>query len=392
MSQVVLRTLKILTRGCFLLAFAIPFAGSAQTGSAEAKSTDRAIIQIAPYGSFRGHLAVLNDQIEIQENASRIGFELSVIKGTIRYFTGVELGINLFRSAQFLNADANTNSGFIRLGESQNLQVFSTRLGYLGADFGKYGVLKIGKQWGVYYDITGYTDNFNVFGGQGSATYVANSDGGETGTGRANQALTYRNKIGPLHLGGQLQMRSIENGYLFDGFGLSAQVAIWKGLKAGATYNKAYFEDFLVDNILGAGGQPEYLALGASYRSDHLDLGAVYATHTNGDLTRSEVDEELVSTVFDAEGFELFGKFKRPKYSILAGFNGYFPEVEGLPVSQDFKRQYYMVGAEYKPSRFAYLYAEYRYGKGINSFGIEALDVFTLGIRLDLRRSWEKML
>ena len=198
--------------------------GVAQTRDGVPKNIDSAKIRISPYGSFRGHIAVLNDQAEIQENASRIGFELSVQKGQIRYFTGVELAINLFRSAQLLNADANTNSGFIRLDESQNLQVFSTRLGYLGADFGKYGILKIGKQWGVYYDITGYTDRFNVFGGQGSATYVASSDGGETGTGRANQALTYRNKIGPLHLGGQLQMRSIENGYLFDGFGLSAQL------------------------------------------------------------------------------------------------------------------------------------------------------------------------
>ena len=366
--------------------------GVAQTRDGVPKNIDSAKIRISPYGSFRGHIAVLNDQAEIQENASRIGFELSVQKGQIRYFTGVELAINLFRSAQLLNADANTNSGFIRLDESQNLQVFSTRLGYLGADFGKYGILKIGKQWGVYYDITGYTDRFNVFGGQGSATYVASSDGGETGTGRANQALTYRNKIGPLHLGGQLQMRSIENGYLFDGFGLSAQLDVWNGLKAGVTYNKVYFEDFLVENTLGAGGQPEYLAVGVSYTSDHLDLGGVYATHTNGDLTRSAIDEDLVSTVFDAEGFELFGKFKRPKYSILAGFNGYFPEVAGLPVSQEFKRQFYMIGAEYKPSRFAYLYAEYRYGKGINSFGIEALDVFTLGIRLDLQRSWEKRL
>ncbi len=270
--------------------------------------------------------------------------------------------------------------------------MFSTRLGYLGADFGKYGILKFGKQWGVYYDITGYTDNFNVFGGQGSATYVGNSDGGETGTGRANQALTYRNKIGPLRFGGQLQMRSIDNGYLFDGFGLSAQVDVWGGLKAGATYNKVYFQDFLVDNILGAGGQPEYLAIGVSYNSDQLDVGAVYAQHTNGDLTRSVVDEELVSTIFDAEGFEVFGKFKHPKYAILAGFNGYFPKVSGLPVSQDFKRQFYMIWAEYKPWHFAYFYAEYWYGKGINFLGVEALDVFTLGIRMDLQRSWEKVL
>ena len=121
-------------------------------------------------------------------------------------------------------------------------------------------------------------------------------------------------------------------------------------------------------------------------------MGAVYANHTNGDLTRTLVEEDLLAVVFDAKGFELFGKFMGPKYSILAGFNGYFPDVEGLPISGDFKRQFYMIGGEYKPSRFAYLYAEFRFGKGINSFGIDAPDVFTLGIRLDLQRSWAKVL
>jgi len=375
-----------------LLVIFVPTLGFAQQDEVEGRNTDSVKIQIVPYGSFRGHFALLNEQLEIQENGSRVGIELSVHQGKIRYFTGVELGINLFRSAQFLNADANTNSGFIRFGESQNLQVFSTRLGYLGADFGRYGVVTIGKQWGVFYDITGYTDHFNVFGGQGSATYVANSDGGDTGTGRANQALTYRNTLGPISFGGQLQMRSIVNGYLLDGFGVSAQFAFWDHFKAGAAYNKSYYDDFFVDNTLGMGGQPEYLALGISYSSDILELGGVFSRHTNGDLTRSLVEDELIATVFDAEGFELFGKFKKPKYSILAGFNGYFPDVEGLPVSQEFKRQFYMIGAEYKPSRFAYFYAEYRYGKGINSFGIEALDVFTLGLRLDFSRAWEKWL
>jgi len=381
-----------LIRTLRFLIFFTPILVVAQNEVEKPENSNAVKIEIAPYGSLRGHIAVLNDQVEIQDNASRIGFELSVYKGKIRYFTGVELGINLFRSTQFLNADANTNSGFIRFDESQNLQVFSTRLGYLGADFGRYGIVTLGKQWGVYYDITGYTDNFNVFGGQGSATYVGNSDGGETGTGRANQALTYRNTIGPVTLGGQLQMRTIENGYFFDGFGVSAQVEVLKGLKAGAAYNKAYFDDFLIDNVLGAGNQPQYLALGLSYSSDNLDLAGVYAQHVNGDLTRSVVEEELVATIFDASGFELFGKFKRAKYSILAGFNGYFPDVEGLPLSPDFERQYYILGAEYKPSRFAYLYAEYRYGEGINNLGIEAPDVFTLGIRLDLQQSWAKTL
>ncbi|MEJ2583709.1 MAG: porin [Robiginitalea sp.] len=384
--------MTLVSRNFLVLILFVPLLGFSQNSDRETPNTDPLKIQFAPYGSFRGHFAVLDGQAEIQENASRIGFELSGTKRKIRYFVGVELGINLFRSAQLLNADANTNSGFIRFGQTQNLQVFSTRLGYLGADFGRYGILTIGKQWSVFYDITGYTDRFNVFGGQGSATYVASSDGGETGTGRANQTLTYRNTFGPLQIGGQLQMRTTQNGYLIDGFGASIQLEIWKGLKAGVGYNKVYFDDFLLENTLGFANHPEYMALGLYYTSENLDAGAVYVNHSSGDVARSLVEEEVIATVFDAKGFELYGKFKRPKYSILAGFNGYFPVVEDLPLSGDFKRQFYIIGAEYKPSRFAYIYAEYRYGKGVNSFGVEAQDVFTLGIRVDLQRSWEKML
>jgi len=80
---------------------------------------DSTKIGFTPYASFRGHFAVYDGEMEIQENASRIGFELSVYRDKVRYFAGTELGINLFRSPQLFNADANTNSGFITIDDDQ---------------------------------------------------------------------------------------------------------------------------------------------------------------------------------------------------------------------------------------------------------------------------------
>ncbi len=351
---------------------------------------DSVTLSITPYGSFRGHLAVVRDEIEIQENASRIGFELSVRGQRFRYFAGAELAINLFRSPKSLNPDGNTNSGFLRLDFTQNAQVFATRLGFLGVDMGKYGTFTIGKQWGLYYDVSGYTDMFNVFGGQGSATYVANGDGGETGTGRASQAVVYRNTFGKLHLGGQVQMRSFDNGYFIDGFALSAQYEAFKNFRIGATYNKAYFSDFFISNILGLNGQPEYFVLGAAYNTEVWDFGLVYASHTNGDLAEAVVEQELVSAIYDASGIELMAKFKQRTYTLLAGFNGYYPDVDDLPIDPDFERQFYIVGAEYKPTKYAYFYAEYRFSDSTSSLGLDASNVFTLGIRLNVSRTWER--
>jgi hypothetical protein len=58
----------------------------------------------------------------------------------------------------------------------------------------------IGKQTAVHYDVTSYTtDRFNVFGGQGTSTCVAGTDGGASGTGLLDPDF----KTGYLILGGE---------------------------------------------------------------------------------------------------------------------------------------------------------------------------------------------
>ncbi|WP_274474657.1 porin [Mangrovimonas aestuarii] len=351
------------------------------------KQTDSIKIEFKPYSSFRGHLAYYNDEIEIQENASRIGFDLAVLKEKTRFFVRVNLGVNLFKGPVQFNVDANTNSGFLTVRDEQSRQVFTSRLGYLGIEFEKYGILSIGKQWSVYYDVSGYTDWFNVFGGQGSATYVAQSDGGDSGTGRANQAIIHRFSWWKLAFGSQLIFNNTINNNLIDGFGFSLQFKPIEGLSIGSAFIKRNLADPAEELVLGLNGDSQYWTVGASFMNDKLELGFVYANQKNGDYTETVVQSELVSAVFDAEGIEFYAKFKKPKYSILAGYNYYDPKVSDLPIDSEYNIKYFILGAEYKPIGLTTIYGEFRLSDSVDQFGISDFNVLTLGLRFELHRN-----
>jgi predicted porin len=195
----------------------------AQTTAAKKDST---AVLVNLYGSFRGHFAAYNKEIEIQENASRMGFEISTKRKSIRYFAGLEMQVNMFRSATSFNLSASTTGGYLEADRNQNRQLLTSRLGYLGIDLGKWGSFVLGKQRSIYYDISSYTDRFNVFGGGASATYTAGTDGGYTGTGRADQAFTYRNRTGRFSYGAQFQFLNTNNNRWLDGLSFNLQAEL----------------------------------------------------------------------------------------------------------------------------------------------------------------------
>ncbi|MBK9287490.1 MAG: porin [Flavobacteriales bacterium] len=213
---------------CLLVLLALP-----TMAQQPAVVPDTSELSIRPYGSFRGHMALYNEALELQQNGSRVGFEIRFKVKKVTYFATSELAINMFRNDISFSASASTNGGFLTVDQGQANQVFATRLGYIGADLGKCGQLTVGKQWGAYYDVSGYTDRFNVFGGQASNSYNGGTDGGLLGTGRADQAVVYRNKFGPVSFAGQLQFRSVVNEEMVDNYGGSVQVQLTKGLKVG---------------------------------------------------------------------------------------------------------------------------------------------------------------
>ncbi|BAP29721.1 gram-negative porin domain protein [Chryseobacterium sp. StRB126] len=358
-------------------------------------------IVIQPYASLRGHLAVYDDKMELQENASRIGVEFNIKKRDFGFIAGGEIQLNMFKGGTSFNVDGNLSGGFLTLESVQKQQVFGNRLGYLGLDLGKLGTLTIGKQWSVYRDVTSYTDRFNVFGARASATFIGGTDGGDTGTGRADQSVIYRNHFGPFYLGGQIQARGGNNGKFIDGFGASLQYRIKEGFFTGIAYNRALLSDSLINNgmIIGLTGQPTYFSLGTKYVGRVIDFSIVGILQKNGDFSQGFYVNPAggslpFTTVFNAKGIEVFGKYKLQKISFLAGYNLYVPDrnhiSEQYNFDPGFKKNDIIVGFSYSPFRFAQIYSEQRFSMGKTFSGEKEKSVFTLGLRLDLSESFSK--
>lgn len=360
-------------------------------------TNDSLTITVTPYLGLRSQIAAFNKQLEIQDNASRFGTELSIKKGSIAFIAATEIQLNMFKGGSNFNADANLSGEFLTIQLEQPPQVFGNRLGYLGIDLGSYGKITIGKQWSVYRDVTSYTDQFNVFGAKASATFIAGTDGGANGTGRADQSLIYRNKIGRFHIGTQLQLRGVNNNKYIDGFGISAQVKLSNTIVLGSSYNRAFISANLLNSktVLGLNGHPTYLAVAAKYQTTNLTFSAVAILQNNGDFTEgflknnTKTESSPPSVVFDAKGLELFSKYQFHKIALLAGYNLYLPSVtEKLPIATKFKRNDIIAGMSYQPLKYIQINCEQRLSFGKTAFDVKEPSVFTIGMKLNISNSF----
>jgi predicted porin len=336
------------------------------------------------YTRFGAQLATTNDEAEIQDARSRIGFQYET-GNNIRFFAKAEWSVNLTSNPSSLYPGETTSSGFLVL-DSASTPVFGTRLGYVGVDFGTAGRVSLGKQWGVHYDVTSYTDAFNVFGAEASVTFNAGTDGGFMGTGRADETLSYRNRFfDRLDLGLQVQLRDAGNGEVVDGYGASLRTAILPGLEVGLTYTKTLWDDSIKGALLGLGDDAEYGALGVKYETDRLRLAGIYAKQRDGDLARIPVsigeDTTLLPIAFDGTGVELAARYQLSRLGLLAGYLDYRPDKgSGLP-DPDTELRYVILGADYRWNPSALFFAEYRFADGTDFIGARGEDVFALGFQ-----------
>lgn len=368
--------------------------------------TEKDSVQITfkPYVSLRGHIAVFDKEMEVQENITRVGATFSAKKGIISFIAASELHLNLFKGGGTFNVDGNNENQFLNVQTINNTQTFTNRLGYIGVSFEKYGTLTIGKQWSVYYDVTSYTDNFYVFGGTASATYIGGTDGGESGTGRASQSVIYRNSIGKFDFGAQIQARAGNNNHFVDGYGFSAQYHINQQFALGTAYNKAYInKKYITDHkIIGLDNEPTYYAVGAKYKGERLSINIVGAIEKSGDIRQGRyydnVNQLIIpSVVFNAKGFEVYSKYNFNKFSIHGGYNYYKPDIKAIPLENNqaplnpsFKVNNLLFGFTYQPLPFIKIYNEQRIAFGSNNLGIKDKSVFTLGMILDFSKKFNK--
>ena len=343
----------------------------------------------APYGSLRTIVSISDSQAEVQDDASRVGINFSTF-GPIKVFATGEWGVNLVRSETTFNAGATTEQGFGVISQDSQ-SVFAARLGFLGVDLGRFGRLSFGKENSTHYDIAGYTtDRFNVFGGTSTATYVAGTDGGQSGTGRADQVIMYHLKFAKImDFGAQGQLRSGDTLQAFNGFGFSLQAAVMPGLKIGGAYNKTYFNPQLTQAIFN-GGRTDYWTFGAKGNWRNLEWGAVWARQSNGDIAfipNPAGGSEPVAVGFSANGVEIYSRLTFGKFAAVLGFEDYLPHDLNPVINPDFKTRYGILGAEWHISKSGYAFIEAKLGDSVDAQGKDVSQAAAIGFRYDF--SWK---
>ena len=364
--------------------------GEFTTGSSQEASGGLASVgTFEPYGQIRTHLASFKDDLEVQDNATRAGINFTS-RSKIKVIAGMEWGINLVRSETQFNLSANQGNDFATVESSTN-PVFLARLGFAGVDFGPLGRVIVGKQYAVQYDIGGYTtDRFNVFGGQGTHTYVAGTDGGQTGTGRADRIVQYRNsalKFAEFALQGQF--RGTGDDTTTDGVGASLQFKFLPGMRAGGTYTRTNWSPSK-QQIRGLGGNTDYMALGTRIDWRVLELGFVYSREHNGDVAYVPTPNspgQQTPIVFDAQGYELYTRVGVGRFGLIGGYTYQDPKVRDPLLNPDFRTRYFIFGGEWFFAKSGKVYSESRIDiDSVSAAGEPGYGVFTIGFRYDF--SW----
>jgi outer membrane protein N len=175
-----------------------------------------------------------------------------------------------------------------------------TRLAFAGLKFGEYGSFDYGRNYGVMYDIEGWTDMLPEFGGD---SYTKSDN---FMTGRANGVATYRNSgffglVDGLNFALQYQGKNENPGVgegtnngdrsftkaNGDGFGISSTYDFGEGFSAGAAYTTSNrtLEQKNASTIHGQqyadGDKADAWTVGMKYDANNIYLATMYSETRN---------------------------------------------------------------------------------------------------------------
>ncbi len=336
------------------------------------------------YGSLRVRYRGEAGDSAFSDGGSRIGvqgrYQLLPRKWL---FARAEAGFNLLDEF-----DALVNPGANGPDEGRGDTLFR-RLLYLGYESPNL-FLVFGKTWSVYYKVSSFTDRFAGTGGQASGTYNAGTDGGYTGTGRAEQALQSRLLvdflpeswgIAPFSLNIQLQDRrpipQVDGEHYGHAVGLSAMLATRANFSLGLAYNQAFVPDPDLPALqdVGIDGDARALALGARWFDDDWYLASVASRLYNHEAT----DE---GNYFDAWGWEVYAQYRvRGNWWVTGGWNLLRPDAD-QDLAGDYRIRFGVLGLRYALKDFdRYVYANLRSEGSRNQDGSGPGNVLTVGVR-----------
>lgn len=267
-----------------------------------------------------------------------------------------------------------------------------TRLAFAGLKFGDAGSFDYGRNYGVVYDVTSWTDVLPEFGGDtyGSDNFLQS---------RANGVATYRNSdffglVDGLNFALQYQGKngsvsgegatnngrgwSKQNG---DGFGTSLTYDIWDGISAGFAYSHSKRTDEQNSvPALGCGDNAETYTGGLKYDANNIYLASQYTQTYNATRAGS------LGFANKAQNFEVVAQYQfdfglRPSVAYLQSKG---KDLERGYGDQDILK-YVDVGATYYFNKNMSTYVDYKINLlDDNSFtrnaGISTDDVVALGL------------
>ena len=254
-------------------------------------------------------------------------------------------------------------------------------------------MLTVGKNWSTYYRVTSFTDRFQGTGASASGTFNAGTDGGNTGTGRADDVFQARGVLNmfratsilkPLNLNFQIQhgqpIPKAPGKNCNTTVGVSSVLANDKGQAFGLAYNHATIDSADLPELRANGidGDATALALGARWYGDDWYIGTVLSRLKNHETTAQDI-------YFDGMGWEVYGQYRVYKiWWTVGGWNTLQPDSGELQVG-DYNVKYGVVGVHYSFRGFSQMiFANARLESSTTQDGLEPGNVYTIGVRWDL--------
>ncbi len=330
--------------------------------------------RITPYGSLRiGAGFAEEGELGVANNAPRAGIKFKHPLTTseeenFNIIAQVELGFDLVSRDETVEFAVDPGAGITQVGDA----VFA-RLGFVGVTYRDFE-FTFGKQNSVYYTLgANQVDRFLAFGGAGIGVWNI-SDGGISGTGRANQVFILKYKNKGLTLGAQAQARNIsENSESIDTYGFGANYAI-DGFTIGVGYNKV--NDGVEDPLPNqAKDGDEAFVTSASYEFDRFTFAASYAI--------LKQHQRVGDLFYDATGVEFYARYKfstNKRWHVAAGFNYLKPDDDqGLG---DFDTKFGIMEVGYNFKKSSHIFAAADIDQSEDSNGDRRnQSVFGIGIR-----------
>lgn len=337
-------------------------------------SRSRFVDSIAFNIHLQVHVSHYQGIYELGENVPRFGTSIYRNVGhKTRVFARLEYGLNLSQGTKF-NNNANSNSDFIR-DPFQEPEPFTQRLAYLGIAHETLGSIVLGKQWGAYYDIGGFTDAFTVFGSSGVDVYAGGTDGGWKGTGRSDVTVLYRNHFKKLYFSLQTQLFGSHTNY-----GAAVSFRFNPRLNMGVGWNLANIPDEFTEVVEEANQATHNFILGYQYQ-DLKWYSALTAAYIQDRYRRIDENNVIALPVY---GMEFLNRYTlSPRIKIEAGFNAQWQTGEVNPEYDYFRLLQFYAGMNY---HFGDLFSIYLQGRLDDSRfvpGVQSANVIIIGFSFD---------